>query len=425
QYEKKAIPDCVRHDVQSLDRSHSVLLKGDFNGNLVELDRREDKNGRVLRQLAEDLELEILNLREECEGKHTWKVRDKKTCIDYALASKSLSKRLQKIVVDDNVELSVGSDHSTMLLHFGAIQRPRSRPKRALTFRLREGDIEAVCQDFEESQQRMNAATYEEYATELRQAVAKRSVARSAQGKRRLVPWWEAEIGRAIRYRQDANREHRQTLKLFGKGSETLQPWEKYQRRKTLTQAIVEKKKQAHVCKEMADIQKGVRKAGEKFWRYICSLDRKDSAPQLVDPGNGSEVKNIKELLGEYLYTLFGTEQMNCNQEGMKDEIPNLEGAPQSTAAFQNATVVGRAQVERALARLNGSTAQGLDGTSAKVLKGLEPDARDTWHTGLVESAAAMTRFPGTGDEVEFPSFRRQGATSSCYTTTDHSRSRR
>ncbi|KAG0441865.1 hypothetical protein HPB47_015827 [Ixodes persulcatus] len=356
----------------------------DFNGHLVELDRREDKNGQMLRQLAEDLELEILNLREECEGKHTWMVRDKTTCIDYALASKRLSNRLQKIVVDDNGELSVGSNHSTILLHFGAIQRPRSRPKRALTFRLSEGDIEAVCQDFDESEQRMNAATYEEYATELRQAIAKRSVARSAQEKRRLVPWWDAEIGRAIRYRQDANREHRQALKSFGKGLETLQLWEEYQRRKALTQAIVEEKKQAHDCKEMADIQKGGKKAGEKFWRYIGSLDRKDSSPQLVDPDNGSEVKNIKALLGEYLYTLFGTEQMNCNQEGMKDEIPHLEDAPQSTTADQNATVVGRVQVERALARPNGSTAQGVDGISAKVLKGLGPDARE--HLALLFS---------------------------------------
>ncbi|KAG0413880.1 hypothetical protein HPB47_008964 [Ixodes persulcatus] len=328
----------LRKGKHGLDRSHSVLLMGDFNGHLVELKRREDKKGQMLRQLAEYLELEILNLREECEGKHIWMVRYKKTCIDYALALKSLTNRLQKIVVNDNGELSVGSDDSTTLLHSGAIQRHRR-------------DIEAVCQDFEESEQRMIAATYEEYATELRQAVAKRSVPRSAQGKRRLVPWWDAEIGRAIRYRQDTNQEHRQALKSFGKGSETLQLWEEYQRRNALTQAIVEKKKQAHDCREMADIRKGEKKAGEKFWRYIGSLDEKDSSPQLVDPDNGSEVKNIKELLGEYLYT--------------------------STTADQNATVVGRVQVERALARLNGSTAQGLEGISAKVLKSLGPDARE------------------------------------------------
>ncbi|KAG0422491.1 hypothetical protein HPB47_001687 [Ixodes persulcatus] len=301
--------DCVRNDVQSVDRSHSVLLMGDFDGHLVELDRREDKNGQMLRQLEKSVK----------ENTHEW-----------------LSNRLQKIVVDDNGELSVGSDHSTILLHFGAIQRHRSRPKRALTFRLREGDIEAVCQDFEESEQRMNAATYEEYATERRQAVAKRSVARSAQGKIRLAPWWDAEIGRAIRYRQDENREHRQALKSFGKGSETLQLWEEYQRRKALTQAIT--------------YERAEKKVGEKFWRYIGSHDGKDSSPQLVDPDNG---------------------------KGMRDEIPHLEDAPQSTTADQNATVVGRVQVERAQARLNGSTAQGLDGISAKVLKGLGPDARE------------------------------------------------
>lgn len=63
QDESKAILGCVRHDVQSLDRSHSMLLMGDFNGHLVELNRRDDKNGQMLRQLAEDLELKILYLR--------------------------------------------------------------------------------------------------------------------------------------------------------------------------------------------------------------------------------------------------------------------------------------------------------------------------------------------------------------------------
>lgn len=96
-----------------------------------------------------------------------------------------------------------------------------------------------------------------------------------------------------------------------------------------------------------------------------------------MHPYNGSEVKNIKEHLGEYLYTFFGTEQMNCSQEGMRDEIPHLEDAPQSTTADQYATVEKRVQVELALARLNGSTSQGLIGILAKALKGLGPDARE------------------------------------------------
>lgn len=41
-----------------------VLIMGDFNGHLEELDGKENGNGRLLRQLTEDLNLDIVNLRD-------------------------------------------------------------------------------------------------------------------------------------------------------------------------------------------------------------------------------------------------------------------------------------------------------------------------------------------------------------------------
>ncbi|KAG0417308.1 hypothetical protein HPB47_005708 [Ixodes persulcatus] len=271
---------------------------GDFNGHLVEIDGREDDNGRRLRQMSEDCELEILNLREECVGQRTWMLRD---C-----------------------------------------------------------DIEVVCRDFEEINTRTNALTYEEYAGELKQAIATHSVVRGTPGKRRLVPWWDAEIRRAIQRRQEANREHHRALRALGKAPETLRLWEEYQALKAKTHDIVKGKRQAHDCKKMADIRKGGRKAGEKFWQYIGTLDGKDSTPHLIDAENKGEIQNMKELLDQHLDTLFGMTQEGYEPGNMPTGSPYVKDSSLPTSTNDSQTVVGRVLVDRALARLNGMHCTGL-----------------------------------------------------------------
>ncbi|KAG0411987.1 hypothetical protein HPB47_010874 [Ixodes persulcatus] len=127
QEENNNILECVRRDMHNLHTGLSVLIMEDLNGHLVELDGREDNNGRMMRRLAEDLELEILNLREDCEGQHTWIVRDRRTCIDYELASKRLGTNRQTVVVDEEGEWSVNSDHKIIFLHFDTVRGTPSR----------------------------------------------------------------------------------------------------------------------------------------------------------------------------------------------------------------------------------------------------------------------------------------------------------
>ncbi|KAH8023139.1 hypothetical protein HPB51_011253 [Rhipicephalus microplus] len=67
-----------------------VLVLGDFNGHISELNGYTDANGKLLTQLAEQLQLEILNSASCCEGQTTWCAQGSSTFIDYALASDGL-----------------------------------------------------------------------------------------------------------------------------------------------------------------------------------------------------------------------------------------------------------------------------------------------------------------------------------------------
>ncbi|KAG0440868.1 hypothetical protein HPB47_016144 [Ixodes persulcatus] len=301
---------------------------GDFNGHLVELDGREDNNGTMMRQLAEDVELEILNLREDCEGQHTWMVRDRRTCIDYALASKRLGSNLQKVVVDEEGEWSVSSDHNSIFLHFGTVRGTPSRSQPKVVTQLREDDIFTVVQTFDESTRRMHAISYDDFAIDLRTIIANHSTVKSARGKRRLVPWWDVEIKRSIQVRQEANRRYRQALKTLGKTTLTLQLWEEYRKCKIQTQDTVEAKIQAHDCKVMADIKDAGKKAVEKFWRYLGSLAGKDSTPELLDYDSGYPVQNIGQLLETQLHILFGVADVEISSENWKTESRIIEDVP-------------------------------------------------------------------------------------------------
>lgn len=155
--ENNIILECIRQDIHNLDRGLFVLIMGDFNGHLVEFETRDDHNGTMMRHLADDFELTILNSREDCEGQYTWTVRGLQSCIDNALASKGLGSRLQKMIVDEEGEWSVGSGHNSIFQHFGAIKKTWYLLHRKSTIHLREEDIDAVAKTFDESARRVDA----------------------------------------------------------------------------------------------------------------------------------------------------------------------------------------------------------------------------------------------------------------------------
>lgn len=116
--ENQAIMSCVVKDAMAIGGGKSILIMGDFNGHIAELDGWEDSNGRRLLKIAEELQLEMVNLRPTCEGQYTWCARGSKTCIDYALVSHELGKNITQGHIDEEGDHSVGSDHNRLRLDF-------------------------------------------------------------------------------------------------------------------------------------------------------------------------------------------------------------------------------------------------------------------------------------------------------------------
>ncbi|KAH7957837.1 hypothetical protein HPB52_023237 [Rhipicephalus sanguineus] len=65
-----ALTECVCQDSECVTSDREMLILGDFNGHISELDGYTDANGSLSMQLAERLQLDIANLDPRCEGKH-------------------------------------------------------------------------------------------------------------------------------------------------------------------------------------------------------------------------------------------------------------------------------------------------------------------------------------------------------------------
>ncbi|KAL3188226.1 hypothetical protein MRX96_023972 [Rhipicephalus microplus] len=155
--------------MERLAGCREVPILGDFNGHISELDGYTDVNGKLLIQLSERLQLEILNNIPCCEGQTTWSARGSATPIDYALASDGLVKVLQRLHIDQEATHSIGSDHNRLRLDLSkAYHREPNTERRATPTRYLPGNaLQTVAEQFEASPKSEEAKTYEEYVSEL------------------------------------------------------------------------------------------------------------------------------------------------------------------------------------------------------------------------------------------------------------------
>ena len=93
------------------ETNNKIILVGDFNGKIgndengiTNGDTSITTNGKRIRSMVRTLNIDILNKHAKCEGKWTrvsTKNSNKKSVTDYANCSKTLSKDIMKVIIDD------------------------------------------------------------------------------------------------------------------------------------------------------------------------------------------------------------------------------------------------------------------------------------------------------------------------------------
>ena len=96
-----------------------IILLGDFNGHIGTVgNQKENRNGRLVKQLAEFHNLTILNLHDKCEGEATWSRNNLSSTIDFVLINEKMNNAFTGMNIDENQERCDLSDHNLIEVNF-------------------------------------------------------------------------------------------------------------------------------------------------------------------------------------------------------------------------------------------------------------------------------------------------------------------
>lgn len=368
--ENTNIVHCIRQDIERWGQGHEVLILGDFNGHIQELDGYTDHNGRLLLEMTQELSLEIANLRADCEGTYTWCARGLSSCIDYALVSPGLGKSLRNVHIDEEGRHSLGSDHNRLRLQFEASPwRQKVKKHEPATRFLPDAAYEEVANEFELCPGREQADTYEQYIAQLRQIMRKHEKIVKARRGFSRKSWWDGEVQAAIKARRTANRCHRQCVKR--PHSEDVQAtWQEYLRRKREMQAITQRKIAEANHKTLHAIKSAGRGAAAKFWTYVSRLDGKATQPEIRTESTGDKTTDLHRALTDHLHQLYAQPHPSTHTE-----LPCPDVSEPTGTGHQKWTVA-RSAIDRAISKIGARTARGFDGIPAGLVKRLGAGAR-------------------------------------------------
>ena len=114
---------------KSKKENQEILLLGDFNckvgkavpGNTDEI----SKGGKILMEMIDKLDLNLLNAKDECEGTWTRVENEKRSILDYVIMENEGSKLVKKMVIDERKEFTpfnetkqrdVYTDHNSIMV---------------------------------------------------------------------------------------------------------------------------------------------------------------------------------------------------------------------------------------------------------------------------------------------------------------------
>jgi len=109
--------------IESLDDNDEphILIIGDMNARIGDKipfgDPIRNSNGNRLLTFCDDSDLSIINCSKMCHGKITWVRGSQKSTIDYLLGSESILNKVRKMIVGEDGDYHLGSDHNVLLLN--------------------------------------------------------------------------------------------------------------------------------------------------------------------------------------------------------------------------------------------------------------------------------------------------------------------
>ncbi|XP_063861825.1 uncharacterized protein LOC135101590 [Scylla paramamosain] len=92
-----------------------VLIMGDMNAHVGILGEQVNRNGKMLGEFVDELELENLNVT-LAEGRVTWSAREQESAIDYMLVNGRMREIVSHMWIDEDGLVDIVSDHNMLVV---------------------------------------------------------------------------------------------------------------------------------------------------------------------------------------------------------------------------------------------------------------------------------------------------------------------
>ena len=103
----------IQSIVSKMNETKNILVMGDLNGHVGFIGPQPiNRNGKLILDLADTCNMNILNLDPDCTGEITWKQGSHESAIDFALCNSSMYKLFMAMQIDENQEIINLSDHN-------------------------------------------------------------------------------------------------------------------------------------------------------------------------------------------------------------------------------------------------------------------------------------------------------------------------
>lgn len=206
-------------------KEEEIIVMGDFNGHIGILGEEVNGNGRLTLDLMEEAHLENLNITIG-EGRVTRKSGGVESAIDFVLVNKNAREKVVSLVVDEEKEIDVGSDHRVLVLEYrlGEPKVKNTDDKKRVNWRLKSACWEEYrCALQEEVWDWGEAVTVEVMNERLvgnitRTAEKKIGKSKQVNSKQKPKTWWNNELKVAWKEKKEANRNSRQVRNAAKQG---------------------------------------------------------------------------------------------------------------------------------------------------------------------------------------------------------------
>jgi len=200
----------IREELTGLVRKRAnVLIVGDMNAHIEDLDGRKNKNGEELKEWMLANQLWMVNGSEKWEGKFTWSRNGSETMIDYVLVDTVLFSRIERVRVDcdRNRECKSGHCWIEIVLNTGRWERKERRKGEEVKefYSNRDEDLEKFAVECEKrfDNKKLDIDKVEEIMKEVANKLLKRKV-KWTGGE--VIRRYDKCLGDWIKIRRELNR---------------------------------------------------------------------------------------------------------------------------------------------------------------------------------------------------------------------------